>query len=464
MKKYTKIAITLLAVLLFKTSTANEPFVVSGTWERSGNATAVNLYQMVHGRLDRVSASVLQADGSFTLAFTPQNEGFVVVGTGNPVMRMNQYTFWMRPGDHLRIAVNDSSYTLIGENSPENVAMTAWHNFIQPLEWQSFYFQRGRTASTTYVEFFPLLEDRVRNPFVAQPTGNRLFDELFEKYRRFDLIHCAINFVMTPRRAQPALASFPDFYRNLNIMDFDNTDIFVFPYRILTSILHIQNRFTQEYSPDENLNFVLMNILTNDTLKGEVFLNMLLGVRELPAMQDLNRQFARYIVTPDQQRRFDLEIERINALHLEQGVGSPGLDFTYNDVDGNPVSFSDFRGRVVYLNVWATWCAPCRAEIPHKKRLEEHFAGNADIVFVNVSLDNLRDLQRWRDFVATHQLGGVQLHGNIDGPMNMRTLYGITGIPRFMIFDRQGNIVSTDAPRPSSPEIIPLLTQVLGQR
>jgi thiol-disulfide isomerase/thioredoxin len=119
---------------------------------------------------------------------------------------------------------------------------------------------------------------------------------------------------------------------------------------------------------------------------------------------------------------------------------------------------------VVYLNVWATWCAPCRAEIPHKKRLEEHFADNADIVFVNVSVDNLRDLQRWRDFVASHQLGGVQLHGNIDGPMNIRTLYGITGIPRFMIFDRQGNIVSTDAPRPSSPEILPLLTRLLEQR
>jgi len=463
MKTFRYFAITLIAILVFKTSIANEPFVISGTWERAGNPTAVNLYQVTSGRLDRVSASVLQADRTFTLAFTPQSEGFFVVGTGSPLIRMDQYTFWMKPGDRLRIAVNDSSFTLVGENSLENVAMTAWHNFIQPLEWQSFYFQRGRTASTTYVEFFPLLEDRIRKPFVAKPTGNRRFDELFANYRQFDLMHCAINFVMTPRRAQPALESFPRFYRTLNIMDFDNTDMFIFPYRIWTNILHIQNRFTQEHPSDKNLNLVLMDILTNDTVKGEVFLSMLSGVRELPAMQELNRQFAKYVVTDDQRRRFDREIERVNTLHLEQGVGSPGLDFTYQDVNGNPVSFSDFRGRVVYLNVWATWCAPCRAEIPHKKKIEEHFSGNENIVFVNVSLDNLRDLQRWRDFVATHQLGGVQLHGNIDGPMNFRTLYGIMGIPRFMIFDKRGNIVSTDAPRPSSPEILPLLVRLLEQ-
>ena len=454
----------MLAILLFKTGIANEPFIISGTWDRPGAVTAVNLYQITHGRLDRVNASVIQDDRSFTVAFTPQDEGFFVVGTGSPTMRMDQYTFWMKPGDHLQIAVNDTSFTLVGENSPENVAMTAWHNFIQPLEWRAFYFQRGGTADVTYVEFFPLLEERVRNPFVAQPTGNRRFDEMFAKYRKFDLMHCAINFVMTPRRAHPATENFPDFYRNLNIADFDNTDILMFPYRLLTQIFFIQNRFTEEHDPRENLNMILMNVLTNDTLKGEVFLSLLSGVRELPAMQDLNRQFAHYIVTDDQRRRFEREIERVNTLHLEQGVGNPGLDFTYQDVNGNQVSFSDFRGRVVYLNVWATWCAPCRAEIPHKKRVEEHFAGNENIVFVSVSVDHLRDLQRWRDFVASHELGGVQLHGNIEGPTNIRTLYGITGIPRFMLFDKQGNIVSTDAPRPSSPEIIPLLTRLLEQR
>ncbi|MCL2416447.1 MAG: TlpA family protein disulfide reductase [Bacteroidales bacterium] len=477
MKKHIFFAVTLTAILLSQSCFAQrasrqapppipttEHFVISGTWERAGNATQINLYQIVYGRLERVSVGTLQADRSFTLAFTPQTEGFFVVGTGNPAVRADQYTFWMKPGDHLRIAVNDSTYTLVGnQNSAENVAMKAWHDFIQPLEQSAFYWQRF--ASMSYTEFFRLLEEKIQNPFVAQPTGNRAFDELFAKYRQFDLIHCAVQLLMIPRSRHPRLEDFPNFYRELKVQNFDNTDILIFPYRLLPNILFIQNKFTEEDLIAGNPGIALMGMLTNDTLKGEIFLNdVLASIRELPRMQEANTQFAKYITTDDQQRRFEREIERVNRLHLEHGIGNPGLDFTYRDVNGNEVSFSDFRGRVVYLNVWATWCAPCRAEIPHKKRIEEHFAGNDNIVFVGVSIDNPRDIQRWKDFVASNELGGVQLHGNIGGPMDIRTLYGITGIPRFMLFDKQGNIVSIDAPRPSSPEIIPLLTRLLEQR
>jgi len=465
MKNISISTVILVATLWCNTSFATEPFVISGTWERPGNATEIVLYQIVYGRLERVSSGALQEDRSFALAFAPQTEGFFVVGTGRPTIRVDQYTFWMKPGDRLRIAVNDTSYTLVGENSPENIAMTAWHNFIQPLEWRSFYFTRRGSADAIYTEFFPLLEERVRHPFVARPTGNRNFDELFAKYRHFDLIHCAVHFLMTPRRVHPRDEDFPDFYRQLDVRNFDNTDILIFPYQLLPNMLFVQNRLGEADLIDGSPSVALINMFTNDTLKGEIFLTGIMpGVRELLRMQEVNRLFAKYVVTEDQRRRFLREIERVNRLHLEQGIGAPGFDFTYNDVHGNEVSFSDFRGRIVYLNVWATWCAPCRAELPHKKRIEEHFAGNDNIVFVNVSLDNLRDIQRWRGFVKDNELGGVQLHGNIDGPMNFRTLYGITGIPRFMIFDKQGNIISTDASRPSSPEIIPLLTRLLEQR
>ena len=478
MKKRFSFAVTVITILLSQSCFAQrasrqqtpppsiattEHFVISGTWERAGNATQINLYQIVYGRLERVAVSTLQENRSFTLAFTPQTEGFFVVGTGNPATRADQYTFWMKPGDHLRIAVNDSTYTLVGQNSAENIAMKAWHDLIQPLEQSAFYWQR--LASLPYTEFFRLLNEIDQNPFVAQPTGNRTFDQLFAKYRQFDLIHCAIQFTMIPRSRHPALENFPNFYRNLNVKNFDNTDILVFPYRLLSHILFVQNRFTEEDLVAGNPGMALMGMFTNDTLKGEIFLNdVLASIRELPRMQEANAQFAKYITTDDQRRRFEREIERVNRLHLEQGIGNPGLDFTYRDVNGNEVSFSDFRGKIVYLNVWATWCGPCIAEIPHKKRLEEHFAGNDNIVFVNVSVDDPRQIQRWRDFVKSRELTGIQLHGNIEGPTNIRALYDIRGIPRFMLFDKQGNIVSVDAPRPSSPEIIPLLTSLLQQR
>jgi len=467
MKKFTAIVILITAIMLFDTGFAqrNAPFVISGTWERRGNPTEIVLYQVISGRLERVSVALLQSDQSFAMAFVPQTEGFFVVGTGSPNMRADKYTFYMKPGDQLNIAVNDTSYTLVGENTLENIAIKAWHDFIQPLEWHSFYFARATPPSLTYVDFFPLLQERLDNPFVAPRTRNRVFDAAFATYRKFDLIHCALNFAMTPRSVHPQDEDFPDFYRTLNVKNFDNTDILIFPYRLLPTILHFQNRFSEENLIGDNPNIALMNMLTNDTLKGEVFLtNILSAIRELPRMQEANTRFAKYVVTDDQKRRFNQEIERVNRLHLEQGIGNPGLDWTFKDVNGNDVSFSDFRGKVVYVDVWATWCSPCRAEIPHKKKVKEHFAGNDNIVFVGISTDAPRDIQRWRDFVASNELTGYQLHGNIDGPGNISRLYNITGIPRFLLFDKRGNIVSIDAPRPSSAEIIPLLTRLVQQR
>jgi thiol-disulfide isomerase/thioredoxin len=233
------------------------------------------------------------------------------------------------------------------------------------------------------------------------------------------------------------------------------TDLFIFP----RGINLLMNSLTDKTTIEDAI-----NATQNDTLKGEVFLSMLAVVKQLPEMQDLGRRYAQYILTDDQKARFDREIERINRLHIEMGVGASGLDFTYKDANGNDVSFSDFRGKFVYIDVWATWCTPCLAEIPHFKNLEKQFANNDNIVFVGISTDHLRDIHRWKNFIANHNLGihgDIQLHGNVDGPTNISKLYGIIGIPHYLLFDKNGNIVSIDAPRPSSAEIVPMLNRLL---
>jgi len=235
-----------------------------------------------------------------------------------------------------------------------------------------------------------------------------------------------------------------------------NTDILMYPYGIHLLLHHFMKKMDENSSLYHSL-----NTIKNDTLKGEVFLFYFSQINNLSDMQKIIAEYAKFIITEDQKTRFNREIERIHKLHIAQGVGVSGLDFTFNDVNGNPVSFSDFKGKVVYVDVWATWCAPCRAEIPHLRRVKEHFKDNTNIVFIGISTDHPRDIQKWKDFVAAEQLGGVQLHGNIDGSGNISRLYQIVGIPRFLLFDRQGNIVSLDAPRPSSPELIPMLTRLL---
>ena len=77
--------------------------------------------------------------------------------------------------------------------------------------------------------------------------------------------------------------------------------------------------------------------------------------------------------------------------------------------------------------------------------------------FVSVSIDRLDDFEKWKTFIAEKDLGGIQLYADGDWKSSIITDYAIDGIPRFILVDPSGNIVSADAPRPSNPALVELL-------
>jgi len=107
---------------------------------------------------------------------------------------------------------------------------------------------------------------------------------------------------------------------------------------------------------------------------------------------------------------------------------------------------------LIYVDVWATWCGPCVAEIPSLQKLEEEYH-EKNITFLSVSVDT--DKEAWLKMIAEKEMGGTQLWA--DGWSEITKSYAIFGIPRFMLFSTDGNVISTDAARPSSDEIRPLL-------
>ena len=93
-----------------------------------------------------------------------------------------------------------------------------------------------------------------------------------------------------------------------------------------------------------------------------------------------------------------LGIKTIEKLEIgkRRQTGIAATDFTQNDPDGKPVKLSDFKGKYVYLDIWATWCGPCRAEIPFLKKVEEKYHGKK-IEFVSISIDEMKDHQKLID-------------------------------------------------------------------
>ena len=142
------------------------------------------------------------------------------------------------------------------------------------------------------------------------------------------------------------------------------------------------------------------------------------------------------------------------AIRKLNNTASP--TFNYENHKGGTTKLEDLRGKYVYVDVWATWCGPCIAEIPSLKKVEQQFHGK-NIEFVSISIDTKRDYEKWKKFVVTKELGGIQLVADNDWNSDFVKAYGITGIPRFILIDPQGTIINASADRPSNPALTALL-------
>ncbi|GAA3655753.1 TlpA family protein disulfide reductase [Flavivirga jejuensis] len=152
--------------------------------------------------------------------------------------------------------------------------------------------------------------------------------------------------------------------------------------------------------------------------------------------------------------------QKEQANQLASFIGKPSPEFVdYENHKGGTTSLADLKGKYVYVDVWATWCGPCKKEIPDLKKVEKLYHGK-NIEFVSISIDNEGQHDAWRKMVTDKELGGIQLLADKNWQSDFVTGYGIKGIPRFILIDPVGNVVNADAPRPSSPELIELFTSL----
>ncbi len=153
-------------------------------------------------------------------------------------------------------------------------------------------------------------------------------------------------------------------------------------------------------------------------------------------------------------RNLSYIIDKANLKKELTGMQSPSFE-EYENYKGGTSSLSDFAGKYVYVDVWATWCGPCKVEIPSLKKVEHAYEGK-NIEFLSISVDALKDKDAWKEMIAEKELGGVQLFATNSWKSKFVTDYKINGIPRFILIGPDGKIVSPDAPRPSDDKLIEL--------
>lgn len=161
----------------------------------------------------------------------------------------------------------------------------------------------------------------------------------------------------------------------------------------------------------------------------------------------------------DQEEKFLLDYykQKVAAKKME-GVVSPSFD--YENHKGGKTKLEDLRGKYVYIDVWATWCGPCIAEIPHLKKVEAKYHGK-NIDFVSISVDTEKDYEKWKKMVVAKELGGIQLFADKNWTSDFIKAYGINAIPRFILIGPDGKVIKADAPRPSSSLLVELLDSLV---
>ena len=141
---------------------------------------------------------------------------------------------------------------------------------------------------------------------------------------------------------------------------------------------------------------------------------------------------------------------------LESGTAAPEI---YGiTTKGDSLFLSELKGKVIYIKVWATWCAPCIKSFPDWNKLQKEFADNDSIVFLSISID--KDIDKWRDMVASRKLSGINI--NTDSK-RIREDYLIPGIPRYILIDQNGRVVDANASSPSESKIQDKIIKLLAQ-
>lgn len=165
-----------------------------------------------------------------------------------------------------------------------------------------------------------------------------------------------------------------------------------------------------------------------------------------------------------QNRDYLVSLKKSYDKWLAIGPGKPAPDFSGDTPDSKKISLSDLKGKVIYMDVWATWCGPCKTELPFSKKIQKDFEGNDQVVFLYVSIDESipdwhKMLKKDKDFRGVHI--NQKQHQQ---PGAIWESYLMTGIPRYVLIDAKGKIVQSNASRPSSGKVTGEIQALLYQK
>ena len=435
---------------------------VLGVAGRSG--MPVSLHKVENGELIVHSTVQITNNGDFEISCPVKKEGFYYLTTVRWKMRV-----YLKPADRLQVNVDSKSGKPVSlKGSAENEVLYQWQQLVSPITDYGYNLNIVNTDSVdmdNYIHSYKNLQPSITDFLNKTDKSNPQFVKALANAIEVDRQLAPINFLFyksqkkvkgwrpTPKDFNEVPAFYQQFiqpgkFSDASILKIGEARQFMTLYAKLNMALFVSES-NKKLSEAERLRR-MMNIISNDTLKS-LFFNDQMGQIEINNLSEFRETFEPF----KKYAKLSPAKETYNSIYSQFAgdtvyIGKSSYNFSLPDTSGNIVSMKDFKGKVVLVDVWATWCGPCKAQFPFLREIEEEYANNKDIVFVGISLDKVEVKQKWKDMIKKENLGGIQLLDDFGKGFGRK--YDIAAIPRFMLIDRQGRWIEIRCPRPEAKE------------
>ena len=401
--------------------------------------------------------------GEFTFGI---NKDGTVIGNmsaleGSYKMQIGEeYTpLYLRPGSHVKFSINcdsfDETIRYTGDLSAENNALAKAILISEKMSPSQALFKKPEA------EFLKIINqyEKQHQALFSNPKFSKEFAEPAKKEFQMNRINLLSTYPsyhaqLTKKTDFKPSANFYNFYNEFDFNDADKMDESM--VRVLDGYLNYKLGYLgDDYDSLTTMKLQLLNReITNNKVRDLYVMaehqNAIAFAKNVTAV---GNAFLSSTNTDSVKTRVDDYITKSNKL----STGNPAPEFSLESADGSIKSLKDYLGQYVYIDIWATWCGPCKKELPFFETLKKDYA-NKNIKFVSVCVWDQK--AAWKKFLEEKKIAGEQLF--IEGQENSFVEnYMVRGVPTFILIDKEGKIITNKVERPSEKELRSRLNQLI---
>jgi len=468
MKKHAILLASFLCVFLFEPIThqaiAQTKTTISGVIKDLPSPNnMVQFYKTpFQNNLDQAELT-LTKNNTFKVSFDILEQQTVNLFLGTNIVKI-----FVKPGDSTHVSISWKNNAVFTQFFGKNAADAAWPEkqrkvFENTIENPSFSQQllvemgyRSASLFKAYVD--SLIEAKTKLVLNNKKDLSESFSNWQIAENRFELESIKLNYPSwyysmrgIENKSLPVDSSFYDFLKQIPVNEPKYLGSNQYRNWLKYYFLYSLKKYNQSMQA-MNLYVFCEQLFTGEVLK-QFRLHLWNDIMQYGQKSDADMMYP-YIKNNLGSDKGFLALEQI---YLNKSIAPA---FNLLSIDGKRVSLSDLKGKIVYIDFWASWCRPCINEMPSGEILKKKFA-NRDVVFLNISIDE--DENKWREAVQKYGITGIHLIANSQKNPETIQAYQVNSIPSYFLIDKNGKFIAAPAPRPSSEGMSKLLESLLQE-